>query len=134
MFGSHESGDVFDHGIYLKVRNPSPHTVHLAGLDLLYRYKKANFIDQLEHLLKYRRWPSSVGLVHAGLVNYGLKNECPIVLESGKSYDVFVSNKILEKILSDSVDRYIKAKVQDQLGRNKYSKRFEYPKDGVVTK
>lgn len=134
MFGTHGSGDDIDHGIYIGVRNPSPHTVHLAGLDLLYRYRKANFIDRLTHLLKYRRWPSSVGWVHTRLSNYDLNDECPLALESGKSHDVFVPNIILEKILSDSVDRYIKAGVQDQLWRNKYSKKFEYPKDGVVTK
>ena len=120
-----------DHGVYIGVKNPSRHTVHLAGLDLLYRHGKVNFIDKLAHLLKYRRWPSSVGWGHISSSYCGLKDEFPLSLESGKTHYVFVPNKILEKILSDSVDRYIKAKVQDQLSRNKYSKKFEYPKDGV---
>lgn len=134
VFGTRDSGGYIDHGIRVGIRNPSPHTVHLAGIDLLYRYKETNFVHKLVHMIKYRRWPSTVGWVHTGLSHYDLKDECPLALESGKSHDVFVPNKILEQILSDSVDRYIKAGVQDQLWRNKYSKKFQYPKDGVVTR
>ena len=123
MFGTHGSGDNIDHGIYVGVRNPSPHTIHLSGIDLLYKYRETGLLDKFLHLLKYRRLPSTVGWVHTSLSNYDLKDECPLALESGKSHNVFVPNEVLEKVLDDSVDRYIKAGVQDQLWRNKYSKK-----------
>jgi hypothetical protein len=46
VFGVHGRGEDIDHGIYVGVSNPSPHTVHLAGIYLLYRYKKASLIDE----------------------------------------------------------------------------------------
>jgi hypothetical protein len=134
VFGTHGSGESLDHGVYIGARNPSAHTVHLAGLDLLFRHRKPSLIENVKHLLKYRRWPRTVGWVHTSLYNYGLQDGYPLALEAGKSHDVFVPNKILEEILSDSVDRDIKAGVQDQLWRKKYSKKFEYPKNGIVTR
>jgi len=134
MFGGHGEGDELDHGIYVGIRNPSPHTVHLSGIDLLYRYKETRLIDKILYLFKYRRLPRTEGWVHTGLSNYSLKDECPLALESGKSHNVFVPNDILEKIFDDSIDRYLMARVQDQLWRNKYSKKLLYPKIEVATK
>jgi hypothetical protein len=134
MFGTHSSDDDIDQGVYIGVRNPSADTVHLSGIYILYRYRDTRLIELISHFFKYRRWPRTVGWVHTSLSCFGLKDEWPLALEAGRSHKVFVSNEVLEKILADSVDRYIKAKVQDQLWRNKYSRKFFYPKNGVLKK
>ena len=64
--------------------------------------------------------------MHSGLVHYGLTDNFPVTLESGKSHSIFVPDEILVDILSDSEQRKIKACVTDQLWRRKYSKKFEY--------
>lgn len=132
VFGTRGSGDELEHGIYIGVRNPSSHTIHLSGIDLLYRYRQTGVLDKVIHSLKYRRLPKAVGWVHTSLSNYDLEDGCPLALDSGKSHNVFVNNAVLEQILDDSVDRHIKAGAQDQLWRRKYSKKFYYPKDGIV--
>ena len=59
--------------------------------------------------------------------NYEIEDGCPLTLESGKSHGILVPESALEKIFEDSEKRVIKAVVQDQLWRNKYSRKFEYP-------
>jgi hypothetical protein len=120
----HDDNGELKHGVYISTRNPSSHTVHLAGIDILYPYKKRKLKDLIVHLFKYRRIPRAMGWVHCSVSNYGIKDGCPLALEAGKSHNVFVSNELLEEILSDSTGREIKASVQDQLWRNKYSKEF----------
>jgi len=134
VFGTKGDNDNIEHGVYIGIKNPSPYTVHLAGVELLYRYKESSLIRKITHFLKYRRIPWAVDWVHTSLSNYKLKDGCPLALESGKSHLVFVPNEVLEQILNDSINRNIKACVQDQLWRNKYSQKFHYPKNGIVTK
>jgi hypothetical protein len=131
VFGVHENDGESKHGVYIFTRNSSPHTVHLSGIDILYPYKKSRSIDLIRHILKYRQMPGTVGWVNSSLSKYGLEDKCPLALESGKSHGVFIPHEILEEILKDNEQRQIRACVQDQLWRNKYSKKFEYPKVGV---
>lgn len=118
-----ENGEV-KHGVHISIRNPSSHTVHLAGVDILYPYKKRKLKDLILHFLKYRRIPTNMGWVHCSVSNYGIEDGCPLALEAGKSHNVFIPSETIEQILSDSIERQIKASVQDQLWRNKYSKIF----------
>lgn len=127
VFGGEEIDGEYVSGIYISIKNPFPHTIHLSNVSLLYPYEKSKWIDLVTHVLKYRRFSKSVCWVHTSLSNYELDDKCPLALESGQSHNVFVPDEILEKILEDSYQREIKAVVQDQLWRNKYSRKFEYP-------
>lgn len=124
--GSDEIDGEFIHGIYISVKNPSPHSVHLAHLDLLYPYKKTNLIEKIFHFIKYRRLPVSVGWVHTSLSHYDVEDGFPLSIESGKSHGFLVPDKVLKKLLKDSYKQEVKASVQDQLWRRKYSKKFQY--------
>ena len=62
----------------------------------------------------------------SSLSNFDIEDGCPLSLESGKSHSVFIPKKTLDEIFEESEKREIKAVVQDQLWRNKYSSKFEY--------
>lgn len=115
-------------GAYISVKNPSSHTVHLSNISILYPFGNRGLIEKVRHLLKYRRFPLTVGWCSSNLTNYGIDDKCPIALEPGKSIGILVSYKILEEIFEGCEAREIKASVQDELWRNKYSRKFECPK------
>jgi hypothetical protein len=130
IFGTDKIDGQYVSGAYISIKNPSPHTVHLSNISILYPYKKANIFELVKDTLKYRRLPLSVGWGHSSLSNYGIDDKCPLALESGKSIGILVPESVLEKLFEDSERREIKSAVQDQLWRNKYSRKFEYPKTG----
>lgn len=127
-YGSTEEEGDYKFGIYIAVRNPSSHTVHLANISLMYPYRTGGFFEKVSHVFKYRRLPTTVGWVHSSLSNYEVDDKCPVALEPGKSHMVFISEDVVERVLDDCTQREIKAVVQDQLWRNKYSSVFQYPK------
>lgn len=112
-------------GVFISIQNPSPHTVHLSNVSILYPYQKNRLIDLIKDVVKYRRLPSTLGWVHSSLSNYNLEDKCPSSIEAGKSHNIFIPQEVLEKILKDSERREIKVVVQDQLWRNKYSRKFK---------
>ncbi|MGR3302355.1 MAG: hypothetical protein ACUZ8I_07600 [Candidatus Scalindua sp.] len=126
IFGTNKIDGEYVSGAYISVKNPSPHTVHLSNISILYPYKKSNIFELITHALKYRQLPLSVGWVHLSLSNYEIEDGCPLALEPGKSHGILVPENTLEKIFEDSEKRVIKAVVQDQLWRNKYSRKFEF--------
>ena len=128
VFGTDKIDGKYVSGAYISVKNPSPHTVHLANISILYPSGKRNLFEKLKHALKYRRLPLSVGWCHSSLSNYDIDDKCPIALEPGKSIGILVPEDVLEKIFEDCEERMIKASVQDELWRIKYSRKFEYPK------
>ncbi|SEQ02489.1 hypothetical protein SAMN03080615_00065 [Amphritea atlantica] len=130
-FGIESENDQPKHGVYISTKNPSPHTVHLANIDILYRHSEESFFERVKFLFKYKRLPISVGWVYSSLSLYKIDDKCPISLESGKSHMVFVPNETLEEILEGSCSRDLRACVSDQLWRRKYSNVFVYPKDGI---
>ena len=130
VFGTDKIDGEYVTGAYISVKNPSPHTVHLSNISIRYPYRKANIFELIQHTLKYRRLPLSVGWVHSSLSNYNVEDKCPLALESGKSIGILVPESVLEEIFKESEKRVIKASVQDQLWRNKYSRKFEYPDTG----
>ena len=129
--GSDEIDGEFVFGAYISVKNPSSQTVHLSNISILYPYKQSNLTDILKHIIKYQRIPKSEGWVSSSLSNYKIDDGCPISLEPGKAHSILVPERILEQIFEDSYSRKIKAVVQDQLWRNKYSNKFSLPKDNV---
>jgi len=125
VFGTDKVEGECTSGVYISVQNPSSHTVHLSNISILLPSSKRRFIDLIAHILKYRRFPWNEGWVQSNLSNYKLENKCPLSLEAGKSHNVFIPQVVLEKIFKDSERREIKAVVQDQLWRNKYSRKFK---------
>jgi hypothetical protein len=128
LIGSEESSDGQPHGgIGISVQNPSANMAHVSNVSFLYRYRVVTIREALTHLIKYKRLPFNLGWCHSSLSNYGLKDGCPISIESGKSHWIFVPEEVLEKLFDDAVSRCIKVVVQDALWRNKHSRAFEYP-------
>ena len=112
-------------GIYIFVQNPSGGTVHLSSISLLYPYTTPNIEERIKHLIKYKRLPFRLGWINAFLSIYDIDEGCPKELAAGKSHDVFISDAVLEEIIEGSVRRELIAIVQDQLWRNKYSKKLK---------
>ncbi len=128
VFGTDKVDGKYVSGAYISVKNPSAHTVHLSNISILYPFGKRGIVEKIKHVFKYRRLPLTVGWCSSSLSNYEIDDKCPISLEPGKSIGILVPGEILEKIFEDCEVREIRASVQDELWRNKYSRKFEYPK------
>jgi len=122
--GVGDEADEYKLGVYVSVKNPSPQTVHLASVSILYPTEPVNLIGRIK---KYRRLPYSVGWVYSSLSNYDIDDKCPIALEPGTSLNVFVPEEVVKEILKDNEISKLKASVQDQLWRNKYSSELSWP-------
>lgn len=128
VFGIDKVDDEYVSGAYISIKNPSAHTVHLSNISILYPIGKRGLVEKIKHVFKYRRLPLAVGWCRSSLADYEIDDKCPIALEPGKSIGVLVPGKMLEKIFEHCEVRKIKASAQDELWRNKYSRKFEYPK------
>jgi hypothetical protein len=113
-------------GIYISIQNPSSYTVHLDNISILHPCKKRKFWDLIKFFFTYRHLLWHDGWVYSNLSNFKLEHGFPLSLDAGKSHNVFISEKVLETIFEDSERREIMAVVQDQLWRNKYSRKFKY--------
>jgi hypothetical protein len=126
VYGTEKIDDKYVSGAYISIKNPSAHTIHLSNVSMLYKYKKTCILDLLKNLFLYKRLPHNVGWISSSLSNYKINDKCPLALESGKSIGILVPETVIHNILEDSVDSVIKISVQDELWRNKHSKKFKY--------
>lgn len=117
--GSGEFNGKEDIGVVISVQNHSSKLVHLSNIMLLYPYQKKGLKVFNTILFKHYNW------VYVNLSKYKIKNELPLSLDPGKSYNLFVPEMILNQILNDSFNKEIKAVVQNQLWKNQYSKKFQ---------
>lgn len=122
--GSHSTDGKYIQGVFVSVRNPSPRTVHLAQISILYPDRDPNWFDIIKWAAKFRRLPSTVGWVHVHLADLSIDDKCPVALEAGSSHEIFVPKAVLEDLFEDSIRREIRAVAMDQLWRNKYSRKF----------
>ncbi len=126
MLGIKEDDGDYTRGLYLIVRNHSPHKIHIAGVDILYQYEESSIFKKLSHFFKYRNSPKTVGWVHCSPSLYGVDENFPVELEGFKSHDIFISDDALKEILSESINQKVRAKAQDQLWNNRFSKEIKY--------
>jgi len=115
-------------GAYIAIQNPSAHTVHVAAVDILYRYRNISIIDWIKHAWEFKRIMRRVGWVHYSLDINGVETGLPVSIEAGKSHMIFVSDEKLDEVLENALDQQIIASVQDALWRNQNSAKFDYPK------
>ena len=120
--------DKYVSGIYVSLQNSSSHTVHISGVDILYRYRRGTFIERIKHAWEFKRIMRCVGWIHYPLNMHGVETGLPVSLEAHKSHMIFISDERLDDILEDALERRIIASAQDTLWRTKYSKKFDYPK------
>ena len=111
-------------GVYVFIQNTSLHAVHLAGLTMLYPLVNTSLWGKVNHLLKYRQYPTNVGWVHTSLSYYGVADGFPLTLEARSSHKLFISDLVLKQLLQQSLRPAVRAKVQDALWRNTYSQTF----------
>jgi hypothetical protein len=126
LHGMEEKDGDYVEGLYIIVRNHSSHKIHLAGLDLLYQSENKTIFKKLLHLLKYRNWSNSVGWVHCCPSQYGVEYNYPVELEAFQSHQLFIPEAVINEIIEKGISCKIKAKAQDQLWRNKYSKELVF--------
>lgn len=126
LFGLEEIDGESVGGIFIIVRNPSAQTVHLARVNPLIPSESGqpNLLAKLQHIVKYRRLPSSLGWVHTSFSYFDIDDGCPLSLESGRAHRIFVSEAKIKEILKDSERKELRAVVQDELWRDKYTKTF----------
>jgi hypothetical protein len=124
IFGIEGTDDDLKSGVYIVVRNPSSHDVHLSNVDMLWPYTVVSLKERLAHAWRFNSLPRRLGWVHSSLSNYSVESGCPVRLEARKSHEVFIPQPALEKILSGAIARVLMACVQDQLWNNIYSGKF----------
>lgn len=117
------------HGVYVIIRNVSSHDVHLAGVDVLYKYRATRLKDQIAHLRESKRWPRTEGWVHVGLEDLSIQSGCPLRLEARRCHRLLIPNSVLDHLRPKSVGGEIMAHVQDQLWNDYYSKTLAVWKD-----
>jgi hypothetical protein len=125
LYGSEGTGDTFQSGVYIFVRNLSAYDVHLVGVRILYRYKRPAITDHLSHLWRFKSLRTRIGWVQSALSNYSIDDGCPITLGARKQHKVFISNTVLDEIFGKAVERTLIASVQDQLWKDVYSHKFK---------
>ena len=124
-FGMDEIDGEYKHGVYVSVQNPSSKVVHLSNILILYPYKNTIFFDLIRHAFKYRRIPFNESWVPSSLSLYGFDDKLPVSLDPGKSHNFLIPQDVVDEILKNSVRHELKAVVQDQLWRNRYSRTFK---------
>lgn len=125
LFGLHpELGP----GAYAFFQNVSGHTVHLSGVDALYRSETASPFEVIAFLFKYKRLSRTIGWVHTSLKYYDVSDGCPVPIEPGNAHQIFLPEKVIEDILSGGISRELKLKSSDMLWRTSYSNILIYPK------
>jgi len=124
IYGIEGEGDDFKSGVYVFIQNPSSSVVHISGISILYPWRKAGFVNIFKNSIKNRRLFTTYGWVHTSLSLYGVKDGCPISIEPGHAHKVLITDKIINEILEDAIDRKIMASVQDQLWNETRSKKF----------
>lgn len=102
------------------------HTAHLNCVGLLYPFRKVPLRNQIEHLAKYRGFPTRQGGCQTRLEFYGLDAGCPVSIEPHKSHALFIPQSVLEELREESIKPQIMVMAQDALWRNRYSKPFNY--------
>ena len=125
LFSIDDASGKPESGASVIVRNHSSHDIHLANISILYPYRHVTFKERLEHLWRYRSWPSRVGWVNSSLSNYDIESGCPVCLEARKSHRVFIPDTKVKEMLSGATEGNLIACVQDQLWNNFYSHKFK---------
>jgi len=114
-------------GVYVFVQNKSGHTVHLAAVGPLYRSGYASIREKLAFIIKYRRFPKTLGWVHTSFKYFGISDACPVAIEAGNAHQIFVPEAQVEEILRGAEAPDLMAHAQDMLWRNSYSNVLVYP-------
>jgi hypothetical protein len=127
MFGIEEGV----HGAHISIQNRSSHTVHLAHISILYRYRSASLREWLSHAWEFKRIPRRLGWVHSSLSNHGVPDGCPVTLEARNAHHVLVPDAVLESVFARATERKIIAIVQDKIWNSVYSNVFQYSKPRV---
>lgn len=125
---THGADDIdgkFRNGIYVFIKNPSPHKVYVTSVSLAYPYKEVKFIDRLKHISTYKRVHRYIEWVHTHLVFDGINTGLPVAIEPRNAHSIFVPEENLKEMLSDCINNTFVAVVQDALWRNKYSPVFK---------
>lgn len=114
-------------GVSVSVRNPSPNTIHLAGISILYRASYPTVGELLKHIWRFRRIPRTLGWVHTSPLDYGVETGCPCAVSPGAAHNVLIPDAELSEILTRTGSKEICAVAQDQLARNRYTGTLEVP-------
>ena len=123
--GIDQSGEELQSGVYLSIQNPSPHTVHVNSVSLVYPYRKVTLLEKIAHLFRYRRLDRYIDWVHNGLVFDGIETGLPVSIEPRQSHSIFIPENVIWEMLNKEGATVFAAVAQDALWRNKYSGVFE---------
>lgn len=113
-------------GLSVVVSNPSAQTIHLSSISPLVpsTSSKPDISARLKHIAKYRRLPTALGWVHTQFDYFDIDDGCPVSIEPGRSHRIFVSGDKVKEMLMESECKQLRARAQDELWRNKYSKPY----------
>lgn len=132
MTASDEVGGIPIFGVCVSIKNPSPNTIHLASVSILYRHARPRLMDYVMHVVRFRRIPRTLGWVHTTLSDYGVNTECPCEISPGSAHNILIPEEVLHQMLAETESDEIRGLAQDQLWRNKYTRPFSVPSSRVL--
>ena len=122
--GVNGSGEEMRSGVYISIKNPSPHTIHVTSATLLCPMRRTTFWDTIKYSFKYRRLFLYPNWVHTHLSLLKIETSLPKSIEARNSHMIFISDEKINEVLNRENTSSLAACVQDALWRSKYSKPY----------
>ncbi|MEZ6029250.1 MAG: hypothetical protein R3C46_05820 [Hyphomonadaceae bacterium] len=119
-------------GVYVAVRNPSNHTVHITSIGIVHNYRPVSLVETVLHSLEFRRWNRYTLWVHTSEPFENIETGAPVSIEPRSSHVFFVPEEAIKRMVENephSTGRFA-AVAQDALWRNKYSRPYKLPNGG----
>jgi hypothetical protein len=117
-----EEGDEHRSGIFVTVKNLSPHDIHLQSVEILYRWRRLRLRDCIAFAWQFKMLPRRISWCACDMASYAIETRCPIRVPARAAHQVFIDDSAVERILARAVDRRLLAVAQDQLWRSVYSR------------
>ncbi len=114
-----------DIGINIWVKNTSTKPIYISYIGVMYPYRHVILKERIKHIIEFRQLFQRQGWCNTSLSYYDVNTNCPLTLEPSNAYSVFIPLDALKKIYKDNNFYHIIGTVQDALGNNYHSKKFD---------
>lgn len=122
IFGAESNSGKKISGAYIIVRNVSSRDIHLSSIGYLFPYSTPSVEGLISHMWRRKRISLRVGWINSRLSDHGISNYCPVTVEAGKSYSVFLPESAIRSMLAKAIKPYLIVCARDELWSTAYSR------------
>ena len=128
MYGLDDKGGESVFGVYVILKNPSQHTVHVRSIGLLYPSRKVSLKNHLYWIVRFRRIRRYMQWVYTSSPFSEIDTGLPISIGAHESHSIFLDEDSLKTMLEDARSTRFAAVAQDALGKDTYCRSIDlYP-------